>query len=211
MERRRTRETTLARLFAPWTAVLMELRPKVKTMKTYEFSIIASGLDPTAEDFESRFFNAGCDDATVSFQKGRIIVDFARDGASLAEAIASAVTAVTRAGAKIDRIEPDPLVNLSEMASRAGMTRAAMSNYYNGKRSEDFPGPIAKVTSASPLWDWSKVARWMFEHKKLGREVAVAAETVRKANEAVLNGHTDIAAELKTRAEEYAAELERAA
>ena len=39
-------------------------------MKKYEFSIIASGLDPEAEDFEKRFYDAGCDDATISFQKG---------------------------------------------------------------------------------------------------------------------------------------------
>ena len=48
-------------------------------MKTFEFSIIASGLDPEAEDFADRFFNAGCDDATLSFQKGHIILDFARE------------------------------------------------------------------------------------------------------------------------------------
>jgi hypothetical protein len=33
-------------------------------MKIFEFSIIASGLDPEAEDFADRFFDAGCDDAT---------------------------------------------------------------------------------------------------------------------------------------------------
>jgi hypothetical protein len=47
-------------------------RPK---MKTHEFSIIAPGLDPQAEDFESRLYDAGCDDATIAFQKGHIIVD----------------------------------------------------------------------------------------------------------------------------------------
>ena len=60
-------------------------------MKTFEFSIVASGLDPEAEDFADRFFMAGCDDATVSFQKGHIILDFARAAASLEAAIASAV------------------------------------------------------------------------------------------------------------------------
>jgi hypothetical protein len=48
-------------------------------MRTHEFAIIASGLDPEAEDFATRFYDAGCDDATVSFQKGHIIVDFSRD------------------------------------------------------------------------------------------------------------------------------------
>ena len=39
-------------------------------MKMHEFSIIASGLNPEAEDFETRFFDAGCDDATISFRRG---------------------------------------------------------------------------------------------------------------------------------------------
>ena len=92
-------------------------------MKTFEFSVVASGLDPEAEGFADRFFEAGCDDATVGFQKGRIILDFARDAACLDEAIASAVAAVTAAGAKVDRVEPDPLVSLSDIAARTGMSR----------------------------------------------------------------------------------------
>ena len=66
-------------------------------MKMHEFCIIASGLDPEAEDFEARFVNAGCDDATVSFQKGHIIVDFTRKAKSPGDAIASAIEAVQNA------------------------------------------------------------------------------------------------------------------
>ncbi|MCY0093565.1 hypothetical protein [Hoeflea ulvae] len=52
-------------------------------MKTYEFSIIASGLDPQARDFQSRFRKGGCKDARVSFQKGCIILAFASAGREL--------------------------------------------------------------------------------------------------------------------------------
>src|SRR5258705_7261858 len=112
-------------------------------MKTYEFSIIASGLDPKAEDFESLFLNTGCDDATISFQKGHIIVDFAREAKSIDEAIVSAVKGVEAAGAQVDRVEPDPLVSLAEIAARTGMTRAAMTQYSKGQRGKDFPPPVA--------------------------------------------------------------------
>lgn len=60
-------------------------------MTPFEFSIIASGLDPEAEDFADRFFDADCDDATISFQKRHIIADFAREAASIDAAICSAV------------------------------------------------------------------------------------------------------------------------
>jgi hypothetical protein len=74
-------------------------------MKTYEFSVIASGLDPSADDFEARFFDAGCDDATISFQKGRIIVDFGREADSIELAIVSALECVKAAGATVARVE----------------------------------------------------------------------------------------------------------
>lgn len=79
-------------------------------MKTFEFSIIASGLDPQAEDFEQRFYDADCDDAAIAFQKGHIIVDFTREAKSVSEAIATAVRNVRAAGAHINRVEPDPLL-----------------------------------------------------------------------------------------------------
>jgi predicted DNA-binding transcriptional regulator AlpA len=179
-------------------------------MKMHEFCIIASGLDPKADDFETRFFDVGCDDATVSFQKGHIIVDFTREAQSLEDAIASAIEAVRKAGANVMRVEPDPLVSLSDMAARAGMSRAAMSHYFKGTRARDFPAPVAKVTSESPLWDWATVARWMFKNDKLGREAAIEAEIVRQANEAISAGQIDIASRLKKRVQEYSAELRAA-
>jgi hypothetical protein len=179
-------------------------------MKMHEFCIIASGLDPKADDLEIRFFEAGCDDATVSFQKGHIIVDFTREAESLGDAIASAVAQVNRAGAKVLRVEPDPLVSLSDMAARTGMTRAAMSHYFKGTRAKDFPAPVAKVTSESPLWDWATVARWMFRNNKLDRETAIEAEIVRQANDAIRSGQIDIASRLRKRATEYSVELQAA-
>jgi len=154
-------------------------------MKTYEFAIIASGLDPAADDFESRFFEAGCDDATISFQRGVTIVDFAREAASIDEAIASAVDDVVRAGAVIERIEPDPLVSLSDIAARASLSRAAASNYGKALRGKNFPTPVARVTSDSPLWQWADVSRWLYLNHKAPREVMVEARAIRAANEAL--------------------------
>jgi len=179
-------------------------------VKTFEFSLIASGLDPEAEGFADRFFEAGCDDATISFQKGHIILDFARDAKCLQDAISSAVSAVTAAGAKVDRVEPDPLVSLSEIAARTGLSRSAMTHYSKGARGKNFPAPVVKVTSESPLWDWATVARWMFENEKVDKETALEAEIVKYANTAISDGKDHIADRLKKRADEYQAELEAA-
>ena len=176
-------------------------------MKNYEFSIIASGLNPKADDFESRFYDAGCDDATISFQKGHIIVDFARDAASMDAAISSAIDAVIKAGAKVERVEPDPLVSLSEIAARVGMTRADITQYSKGQRSKNFPAPVVKVTSDSPLWDWAAVSLWFFRHHKLSKEAALEAQTVKEVNGAIARGQTQIGEAVKKRVAEYAATL----
>lgn len=70
-------------------------------MKAFDVTVFASGLDPAAEDFEQRFYDAGCGDALVAFQSGRIVVDFTREAESLEAAIASAVADVRRAGAVV--------------------------------------------------------------------------------------------------------------
>ncbi len=151
-------------------------------MKTHDFAIIASGLDPQADDFEDRFFEAGCDDATLSFQKGVIIAEFHREAVSFSTAVATAYEAVLRAGAKVERIEPDHLVSLSEIAERSGLSRMAISHYTRGERGENFPGPVAKVTSKHPLWDWPEVAEWLFERGSVSREDVVEARIVKEAN-----------------------------
>ena len=151
-------------------------------MKTHEFTIIASGLNPEAEDFEDRFFDAGCDDATLSFQKGVIIIEFAREAVSFSKAVTSAYQAVLGAGATVERVEPDYLVSLSEIAERSGKTRQAISLYTNGNRGEGFPAPVARVTSNHPLWDWEEVAGWLVERDALPKEELVRARVVKEAN-----------------------------
>jgi len=109
---------------------------------------------------------------------------------------------VIQAGAVIDRIEPDPLVSLADIAHRTGMTRAAMTQYAKGQRGKNFPAPLVKVTSDSPLWDWAEVATWLAAKRKIGRDAVVQAELVKTANRAIETGATDFAATLERRAKE---------
>jgi hypothetical protein len=152
-------------------------------MKNYVFTLIASGLDPQADDFENRFFEAGCDDATIAFQKGLIILEFARDADNFSHAIVSAFEDVQKAGAKVERFEPDYLVSLSDIATRCNLSRSAVSLYCKGERGDKaFPSPIARVTSDSPLWDWVDVSRWLHKHDKIDAEAVLEARMVREAN-----------------------------
>lgn len=160
-------------------------------MKTHEFAIIASGLDPHADNFEDMFFEAGCSDATLSFQKGAIILEFAREAATFSAAVISAFSDVLSTGAKVERFEPDHLVNLSDIAARTGLSRAALSLYANGTRAANFPPPTARVTSDSPLWDWCLVSEWMYAHHKVDQDVVIRARLVKEANMVIELGNTD--------------------
>lgn len=151
-------------------------------MRTYDFTFIASGIDPDSQDIADRFFEAGCDDATIAFMRGRFAVCFAREADSYAHAVVSGYRDVLRAGASIERFEPDFLVNANEIAERSGLTRAAISLYAKGARGEEFPAPYAKVTSDSPLWDWVAVSGWLHKRGKLPIELVVNARIDRAVN-----------------------------
>ena len=156
---------------------------KEARMKEYEFSIVASGLDHEADDFVDRFFEAGCDDATIAYSRGSIILSFCREAASLDQAIRSGLDNVRAAGATVERVEPDSIVNLAEIAKRAGLSRQALTNYAHRLRGDDFPRPIARITTESPLWDWPTVATWLVKHGRISAETAADAETFKAANE----------------------------
>ncbi|MET3762306.1 hypothetical protein [Sphingomonas sp. UYEF23] len=151
-------------------------------MKVHEFTIIASGLNPDTHDLANVFFEAGCDDAALSFQKGMIILEFDREAASFSAAVVSAFDNVVKAGAKVERFEPDHLVSLSDIAKRAGLSRSALTNYHKGERADNFPKPVARVTSESPLWDWCEVATWLHSRDQLSRDDMIQARIVKEAN-----------------------------
>jgi hypothetical protein len=106
-----------------------------------------------------------------------------------------------------DRVEPDHLVNLSDIAARTELTRAAISNYAKGIVARISP-LRARVTSDTPLWDWSEVANWLVANKKLPIETAVIAGVVKEANEAIEDDETNIGERLKKRAHDDEASLE---
>lgn len=150
-------------------------------MKTFEFTIIASGFQ-IDEPFEDALFQAGCDDATLSVQKGVLIAEFAREAVSFSRAVASACQNVHEAGFRVERVEPDHLVSLSEIAERSKLSRQAISLYAKGDRGDGFPPPAAKVTSKHPLWDWHEVTEWLCKKSYIGIEEVVQARIVKEAN-----------------------------
>ena len=154
-------------------------------MAEFEFSIIASGLEPDSDTAIDRFFEAGCDDATIAFTRGVFVLAFCRTAASFEDALTSAIAQVREAGARVERIEPDCLVSLAEIAERAGLSRAAPSLYAQGKRGTDFPRPVARFTTSSPLYDWHEVALWLHDKGDVDASIVEQAVFIKAMNESL--------------------------
>jgi len=74
---------------------------------THAFTLRVSGID-TNGNYEDRLYEAGCNDALIAVVGNGLELDFDRDGASFAEAVASAKSDVERAGGHVDDVVPPP-------------------------------------------------------------------------------------------------------
>ena len=128
---------------------------------------------------------------------------------SYTAAVLSALDDVVKAGAKVERLEPDHLVCLSDIAKRTRVSRGALTNYHTGERGTGFPTPVARVTSGSPLWDWCEVVTWLHDREQIGRDEVIRARIVKEAN-LVIEAHGPAQANLVEQMTERVGVLETA-
>jgi len=156
-------------------------------MKTYSFSIACRAVEDGRdyEEIVDALYEAGCDDALVMERAGAFVLEFDREAQSFAKALFSAFEAVCASQLTPLRVEPDPLVNASDIAERSGLTRQAVSNYVKRHRGADFPIPVARIDTQSPLWLWSDVTCWLQSTDKppIDHSVTLFARWIDTAND----------------------------
>ncbi|MDT8319294.1 MAG: hypothetical protein RQ826_02070 [Xanthomonadales bacterium] len=140
-------------------------------MIEFEFQLFCLGLDTRDEGFLDRLYEAGCGDATVYFKDGYACLDFARRAASAEQAILSAIRDFQGAGTggTVERVEPEDLASLSEIARRVGVTRASLQKYARGdsKVGKDFPAPVQNLSQPRrELFSTYQVMRWMLRRRR---------------------------------------------
>ena len=143
----------------------------------YEFTLILSGVRELTPEVLDAFYEAGCDDALIGMRDGVAYAEFCREAESFQKAVLSAIQNVETAGvgARVEHVEPDELVTMSEIARRLGVTREGVRKWVVGTRGPgNFPSPVGRLTERSPLWHWTDVVRWHKEH--LRREQAEASK-----------------------------------
>src|ERR1700722_3525504 len=150
----------------------------------HEFTLILSGVPELTREVLEAFYEAGSDDALIGIRDGIAFAEFCREADSFQEALLSAIRDVEQAGAKVEHVEPDELVTMSEIARRLDITREGVRKRVAGMRGPgNFPPPIGNLTQRSPLWRWSEVVEGRRKHLHPGQ-----AETP----ESILGGDAEI-------------------
>ncbi len=165
-------------------------------MKFYEFTLIIDSQIENSGRMEDALFEAGCDDATLSFRKGTAYLDFDREAEGLEAAIISAIQQVENTGLNlwVKRVEPSDLVTSAEIARRLARSRQSIQQLISGDRGEgDFPLPIAGITAKTMLWSWYEVTEWFLNNGKLkDSSVFENAAVVKQINESLESRKNDM-------------------
>ncbi len=160
--------------------------------REYDFALVATGVPELTDAAMNALFEAGCDDATPSIQRGVLYLEFSRTAPSLKDAILSAIRDVQRSRLPVQVVQVDEcnLVTASEIARRTGRSRQHVHQYINGTRGPGgFPPPACHISDDSPLWPWCAVSFWMMQHNLLPPEDHANAEVVAAINIALERHH----------------------
>lgn len=158
-------------------------------MKTFEFTLVIETPLDSPELIEDALFEAGCDDALLSFRSGIAYLDFDRETENLEKAVITAIQQVEQTGLELNvkRVEPSDLVTSAEIARRLTRSRQSIQQLIAGDRGEgDFPLPVAGVTAKTMLWSWQEVTEWFLQKNKLNdRSIHEEAATLNQLNESL--------------------------
>jgi predicted DNA-binding transcriptional regulator AlpA len=133
-------------------------------MTEWTFRLSLRGIELTDEQLDA-LYEAGCDDGSFSLEPdGTVLGFFDREADTQEDAVLSAIDDVERAGigARVIKVSADDdWLTASEIAERVGRSRASIHLLARGERGPgDFPRPVARGRSTSPLWSWAEVEAW---------------------------------------------------
>jgi hypothetical protein len=158
----------------------------VRSKQTHSFTLVLSGVGEITDELENALFDAGCGDALLGCRDGVVYLDFDRVAKSTQQAMLSAIRDVQKTGfpIRVYRVEPDDLVNASEIARRAKRTRESVRKLIIGIRGPGgFPPPISSLTRRSPIWRWTEVAAWFARNLQLADSLdSEAARSIARIN-----------------------------
>lgn len=108
-------------------------------------------------------------DATFAQVRGQLVAMVDVDGSSFASAVLSSVSLFMSHGCLVERVLPDELVSIGEIARRRGKTRQWAANIVSGRRGAGgFPEPFSSIGPAGALgahWRWQDVEAYFNDER----------------------------------------------
>lgn len=121
-------------------------------------TVVARSLEDEAADFHEHF------DGVLVERDGRVIVTVYIEAPSAVEAAHTAIRELeANLAFSIVRVDQD-LVDATEIALRADVTREAVRLWAVGARGQSFPFP-AGSPGGKRIWAWGEVATWLRDHQ----------------------------------------------
>lgn len=147
--------------------------------RMHQFTFYVVGLDLESDEHVDALYEAGCDDATLSFVNGIAQIAFCREADTLKQALVSAYKDVRKAGVKgleVLSVGQNNRITQAEIARRAGISRQRINQYIGRIHGpEGFPAPKGMLGD-SPLWQWTEVSAWLAQHGYLADRVTEEAQ-----------------------------------
>lgn len=155
-------------------------------MKEFDFTLkfALKNTDQDPEIYIEKLYESGCDDATIGIgKKGRIALDFCREGNNAKEVMLSAIYDVRNVipGAELIESSPD-MVSLSEAAEIIGCSR---QNIRQLMLSHDKTAPVPHhAGSKLSVYRLVDILNWL-DNDKSTREIDISLKEVAKANKEI--------------------------
>ncbi|MGM0533836.1 MAG: DNA-binding protein [Campylobacterota bacterium] len=151
-------------------------------MNEYEFELVFKLPFQVANmnDITDKLFKAGCDDATVSFNKmGIMTLSFDREAVSAKEAVESAVENVKEALPEAILVEASPdYVTITEISSYFGTSRQNTRKLFE----KDMPIPVH--VGKPSMWHLSNVLEW-FKNNNTAKAIDNNLFEIAQTNKAI--------------------------
>jgi hypothetical protein len=161
--------------------------------KTSSFLLVTKAVDEKSANAAVSYLALTCGAISITRKHRFVIVEFRRETRNLTRSLIKSIRNVRAVALRVERIEPDYLVSLSEIADRLNLSRAAISYYRAGKRGRNFPMPVARICTPNPLWDWVDVMRWRYRAQGADLQQIVHAKVLREANKIIQSSRTESA------------------
>ena len=149
-------------------------------MHSVGFTVIATGVGITDETHA--VLSAACTIEHVGWKNRYTTIECFAPISRLGEVIDDLVAAARTIGATVQRIEPDPLMTLQEMAHLSGLGWSAMFAFATYGTDDPMPGPVARLAADRPLWDWRAVGPWLATRGHIEEWLTLIAPIVEEAN-----------------------------